>query len=514
MKTKRVLKVPEKDGEFFCSHGLADIPPLLKSNLELTDSYNFKIAEVSYSEFRKKAETEILNSLTDRNVDLFPRPYIVTGHQPGFSHPGIWIKNFLVDKLASENKGTAFDIIIDSDCSNEIGCSLLTGNEKLKRKKEILMQLNARQPFECYPVPDKDQFKDFCQNIRTDLQFFSDNKIIKYAEIFFQKGENALSSSKNLAEFLVKTRKEYEADEGLRYFDIMLSRICKTSSFLLFTLHIAEDIKRFHDIYNRLLEEYRSSHKLRYKANPFPDLKTDTDKFEIPFWCIDDNKRKPVWAVHEGSSISIYAEDVCLFKYKKGDFDHAIKIIHKEQINLRPKAVLLTLFLRLFFADIFIHGISGAKYDEITDGIIDRYFKIKPPHYIAASLTLFPDLPVNRVQINDIENQKTIIRNIKLKPEIFENRVEGGETKKKFNTLAEEKKKLFQQEPSKKDKKEHYQKLKAITEELSVFLNNYYLETKDQLKILEEKEQENQTVCFREFPYFFYDINRVKEMIR
>ncbi len=123
-------------------------------------------------------------------------------------------------------------------------------------------------------------------------------------------------------------------------------------------------------------------------------------------------------------------------------------------------------------------------------------------------------MPVNRVQINDIENQKTIIRNIKLKPEIFENRVEGGETKKKFNTLAEEKKKLFQQEPSKKDKKEHYQKLKAITEELSVFLNNYYLETKDQLKILEEKEQENQTVCFREFPYFFYDINRVKEMIR
>ena len=508
------MKVPENNGEFFCSHDLTDIPPLLKSNQKLIDSYSVKIAGVSYSKFRKIAEAEILNSLTGRNVDLVPRPYIVTGHQPGLCHPGIWIKNFLADKLARENKGTAFYIVIDSDCSNEIGCSILTWNKKIKRKKEILMKLNPRQPFECCSVPDSDQFKDFYKKIQAGLQSSPVNTIIKYAEIFFQKGESALSSSKNLAEFLVKTKKGYEASDGLQYFDIMLSRICKTRSFLLFTLHIAQNIKRFHDIYNQLLEEYRISHKLRYKANPFPDLKKDADKFEIPFWCIIDNKRKPVWVIHEGSCISICLEDICLFRYKKGDFDYAIKIIDEGEINLRPKAVLLTLFFRLFFSDIFIHGISGAKYDEITDGIMEKYYEIKPPHYISASLTLFPDLPIDRIQINDVENLKTIIRNIKLKPEIFEDKVEGQEAKEKFNKLIEEKKKLFHQKPSKKEKKDHYRKLKTVTEELSIFLENYCLEVNDQLKILEEKDDENQTVSFREFPYFFYDINKVKEMIK
>ena len=145
---------------------------------------------------------------------------------------------------------------------------------------------------------------------------------------------------------------------------------------------------------------------------------------------------------------------------------------------------------------------------------MEKYYEIKPPHFITASLTLFPDLPIDRIQINDVENLKTIIRNIKHKPEIFEDKVEGQEAKEKFKKLTEEKKKLSQQKPSKKEKKDHYCKLKTVTEELSRFLDNYYLKVNDQLRIAEEKEHDNQTACFREFPYFFYDINKVKKMIK
>ena len=145
---------------------------------------------------------------------------------------------------------------------------------------------------------------------------------------------------------------------------------------------------------------------------------------------------------------------------------------------------------------------------------MEKYYKIKPPHYIAASLTLFPDFPVNKVQENDIDNLKKIIRNLKFKPEIFKDRVEGGETKKKFKKLVSLKMELLQREPPKKDRKEHFQRLKIVTEELSNLLNNYYIETKDQLRVLEDKYRENQSVHYREFPYFFYDINKVKGMIK
>lgn len=512
MKNKRVLKVPDKSGEFFCSYDPANIPSLFKSNQELFNSYKIKIGGKSYRDFCKDLESDILNLIPGKNSGPLSRPFISSGHQPVLYHPGILAKNVFIDKVAEENRGTAFDFIIDFDCPSEIGCYTIAQKEKIERKKEVLLRLESQQPLECCAPPSYNQFKEFCEKNQDYFQAFSESPITKNIENFFQNGKNALPVSKNLADFLLTTRKGFEKG-SLRYLGIMLSSLCKTSSFLLFALHIAEDIKIFFDIYNRQLEKYRINHKLRYKANPFPNLKKDLDKFEIPFWCIKENRRKPVYVVHEGPYILFYSENSILFKYKEGDFGHAFRIIEEKKINLRPKAVSLTLFLRMFFTDIFIHGISGAKYDEVTDGIIEKYFKVKPPGYIAVSLTLFPDLPLNKVPKNEIDNLKTIIRDIKYNPEIFETQIDDYELKKKFRKLIEKKQKLLKQGELFKDKKEHYRQLKSITEELSAFLHMYDLKIKNQLRFLEEKEKEDQVVCFREYPYFLYDVNMVKKMI-
>jgi hypothetical protein len=45
-------------------------------------------------------------------------------------------------------------------------------------------------------------------------------------------------------------------------------------------------------------------------------------------------------------------------------------------------------------ADLFIHGIGGAKYDEATDAICERFFGSAPPQYATISGTL--RLPVAR----------------------------------------------------------------------------------------------------------------------
>lgn len=513
MKNKKTLKVPENNGEFFCSHDLAEIPSILKSNQKLKDSYKLKIAGKNYSDYRRKVEIEILGLATDKNAGLYQRPYIATGHQPVLCHPGIWIKNIFMDKIARENNGSAFDFVIDYDCISEIGSYVLTQREKIEKTKEVLLNLDRQQPIECYSAPDHVRFEEFCQKIQRHLQSFSNSRIPQYLENFYQKGKGALDNSKNLTEFLVKTRKEYEEDR-FHYFDIILSRFCMSSSFLLFVLHIAEDIKHFFTIYNKKLDEYRISHKLRYKANPFPDLNKDMDKFEIPFWIIEDNKRKPVYTSFEGPFVSFYSENNLIFKYKKGDFDEAAGIIKGKGIKFRPKAISLTLFLRLFFTDLFIHGISGAKYDEVTDGIIEEYFKVQPPGYIAVSLTLFPDLPLKGVQKIDIDKLKIIIRNIEFKPEMYEDKIADQELKKKFRELIDEKQKLLQYVPSGKDKKEYYQHIKAITETLSSFLDKYYLECTKQLKVLEKQEQENNIICYREYPYFLYDVDRVKNTIK
>ena len=69
-------------------------------------------------------------------------------------------------------------------------------------------------------------------------------------------------------------------------------------------------------------------------------------------------------------------------------------VIETSGWKVRPRALTLTLFTRLGFADGFIHGIGGGKYDEVTDDIIRRFFRLDPPGYAVVSATL--RLPIRR----------------------------------------------------------------------------------------------------------------------
>src|SRR5690606_4296105 len=55
---------------------------------------------------------------------------------------------------------------------------------------------------------------------------------------------------------------------------------------------------------------------------------------------------------------------------------------------IRTRALTTTLFARLFLCDYFIHGIGGAKYDEVTDQIIEQFYGAAPPGFGIATATL------------------------------------------------------------------------------------------------------------------------------
>ncbi len=40
---------------------------------------------------------------------------VATGHQPDLFHPGIWVKDFLLQRLGDETGATAIDFVVDSD---------------------------------------------------------------------------------------------------------------------------------------------------------------------------------------------------------------------------------------------------------------------------------------------------------------------------------------------------------------------------------------------------------------
>src|SRR5439155_11533539 len=61
--------------------------------------------------------------------------------------------------------------------------------------------------------------------------------------------------------------------------------------------------------------------------------------------------------------------------------------------KIRSRALTNTLFARLFLVDLFIHGIGGGRYDELTDEIARRFYDHEPPRYLVLSATLLLPLP-------------------------------------------------------------------------------------------------------------------------
>ena len=76
-----------------------------------------------------------------------------------------------------------------------------------------------------------------------------------------------------------------------------------------------------------------------------------------------------------------------------------------EGIHIRSRALITTLWARLVLGDLFLHGIGGAKYDQVTDALICGFFGLRPPGFMVLSATLH--LPIQRPTA-DVERPKDI----------------------------------------------------------------------------------------------------------
>ena len=88
-----------------------------------------------------------------------------------------------------------------------------------------------------------------------------------------------------------------------------------------------------------------------------------------------------------------------------------------ESIRLRTRALTTTMFARFFLGDLFIHGIGGAKYDELGDEIARRFLGFEPPGFLALSLTLRLGLPTDPVTPDDLAAADRALRDLRFNPD-------------------------------------------------------------------------------------------------
>ena len=71
-----------------------------------------------------------------------------------------------------------------------------------------------------------------------------------------------------------------------------------------------------------------------------------------------------------------------------------LRQLRRRGVKLRSRALITTLWARLVLGDLFLHGIGGAKYDQVTHLLIERFFGLPAPGILVLSATLH--LPIAR----------------------------------------------------------------------------------------------------------------------
>ncbi|MGE5194871.1 MAG: hypothetical protein ACM3U2_20455, partial [Deltaproteobacteria bacterium] len=325
--------------------------------------------------------------------------FYVGGHQPTLFHPGVWVKNFVVGRLAETDRSIGLNLVVDTDTLSGTAVPVPTGRREAPGVAMVPFdEPRPRQPWEEARIVDRALFSSFAERVGKTLGDWGFTPLL--AE-FWLAAVRRSATSDSLAECLTAARSAWERRWGCANLELPVSRLCTLEPFLWFAAHLLAHLPRFRAVYNEVLHEYRGVNRVRSRMHPVPDLQEVDGWIEAPFrvWRAGDEVRRRVFARQEGGEVRLSdGEDVfaALPLVPGKDACCAVKELQKlsaRGIRFRTRALTTTMFARLCFADLFVHGIGGAKYDQMTDRIVARFFGLCAPQFLTLSATL--QLPVS-----------------------------------------------------------------------------------------------------------------------
>jgi hypothetical protein len=255
---------------------------------------------------------------------------------------------------------------------------------------------------------------------------------------------------------------------------VPLSTLCRTEAFGWFFLHVLAELGRFHEIHNACLAEYRQLYGLRSRSHPAPDLGSEDEWLEAPFWAWrSTNPRRCRLLVRSaGVRLELRLDRESKPFLELGPRHSGAGLwddLEAQGVKVRTRALTTTLFARLFLADLFIHGIGGAKYDEITDEIVRRFYGFEPPAYMVLSGTLLLPLETRPATVTQARALRHEARDLHCNPQRHLNG--GRPLAGQARALASEKEKWIAASSSSGGKRrERYHALQDITARLRPYV--------------------------------------------
>jgi hypothetical protein len=544
--TRRRLRAPEADGAALIDPPLVELPALVEKNRECVrrfqESSGFS-TEMCQRARRSAIDIPKISVETDTTLDL-SRPVVATGHQPELFHPGVWFKNFLAEQVARQTNAWALNLVIDNDLFHAPGIRVPTKGAAGPQVAEVLFdEPRAATTWEHRNLVSPERLRSFPRAVREAFASSMTSASYREGVLLDQFWPHVVASFEEqdrdfrafhqglvkdfaappidkyrpfglLRDCFTSARRKIEADSGIVLRDCPMSEIAFQSPFHEFLRLLFVRFREFHDIHNRALQEYRLIHGIRSLTHPVPKLVSDGEWLEMPLWIstFENSQRRPLFVREANECLEISdRQDTTLALPKHNAADYR-PILVRANVIIRPRALTTTMYARLVLSDLFIHGIGGAKYDELTDLIIRRFFGIEPPAYVTATATF--RLPIERpsVSLDDVRASAERIRELRYRPEAFvrDERVKrGADLPNKLSALAAEKREYLDKHDLRRCSPDVFGKLDAMNRAMQDLLRPVEEELRARHAELIELARQSRLLGSREFSFVLFPAEKL-----
>lgn len=444
----------------------------------------------------------------------------LAGHQPELFHPGVWFKNFVLGRLAAAHHGVGVNLLIDNDLVEQPGIRVPGGTIDLPTLETILYDTpNAAMPWEERPILDSQRFESFGAAVCTQIAPLVDRPAV--CSMWPLVVERARATG-NLGLSLAQGRHRLEGAWGLETLELPLSRLCGFEAFHWFVAHLLAELPRFQRIYNDSLLEYRRAARIRSRSHPVPELATAGDWLEAPFWIwqTEQPRRRRLFVARDAAGLRLGDRnglEVSVPHAADGDAANtveALAALAARGVKLRPRALLTTMFARLILGDVFFHGIGGAKYDELTDLIVRRFFGVEPPELVVVSATLRLPIERPRLEPDAVQRIERQLRELHLQPEKhLPERFPSAAEAEQAARLVCEKSDWIAQRPARGEGRQRHEAIERINAALQPWMTARRAALLEERERVERQLRAEHVLAWREYAFCLYPERTLRDFL-
>jgi hypothetical protein len=479
------LRAPQEDRAVLALPPLSEVPGLLADNRRLLAAADGEVLGRSLPDLRRAARRGAVSAARDYLAAAGePLPafaadsVLMAGHQPELFHPGVWVKNFALNGLARRHGACPINLVVDNDTvkRNLLHVPVLQRGTAPDAPSVYHLESlpfdrrGEEAPYEERPVRDEALFASLPERVAAVGRDWGFAPLLP---AFWDEVLRQARRTRLLGERFAAARRTFERAWGCQNLELPVSVLCGTEPFAWFASHLLAHLPRFHALYNDSVRRYRDAHGIRSRNHPVPDLAVAGDWLEAPFWAwrAGQARRGRLMVRRTENALELRAGDEGWPSLPSPAGGGAALVeawgdLRRRGFKVRSRALTNTLYARVFVADLFMHGIGGGKYDELTDELIQGFYGVAPPGFVVLSATLLLPFGADLARRRDCRPLHRVLRDLEWNPQRHLAASDPGAVE-----LAARKAALIAERPAeRRGRRERFRELQRLTRALRPFV--------------------------------------------